>query len=77
MITSGRMPVAKQNVRVIPTSEDTDFSALVERYSTDADLVILGFTEDRLIERGIELLTRYPTLQDTLFVSAQERVSIE
>ncbi|MFC1640243.1 amino acid permease, partial [Gemmatimonadota bacterium] len=77
MITSGRLPVAKQNVRVIPTDADTDFSALVERYSTDADLVILGFTEDRLLERGVELLTRHPTLQDTLFVSAQERVSIE
>ena len=77
MITSGRLPVAKHNVRVIPTNDNTDFSALVERYSTDADLVILGFTEERLIERGMELLTRYPTLQDTLFVSAQERVSIE
>jgi hypothetical protein len=77
MITSGRLPVAQQNVRVIPTDENTDFEALVERRSTDADLVILGFTEERLIERGMELLTRHPTLQDVLFVSAQERVSIE
>jgi len=77
MITSGRLPVAKHNVRVIPTDEDTDFEALVERRSSDADLVILGFTEERLIERGTELLTRHPTLQDTLFVSARERVSIE
>jgi hypothetical protein len=77
MITSGRLPVAKHNVRVIPTDENTDFSALVERYSTDADLVILGFTEDRLLERGVELFTRHATLQDALFVAAQERVSIE
>ncbi len=77
MITSGRLPVAKHNVRVIPTDENTDFEALVERRSSDADLVILGFTEERLIERGTELLTRHPTLQDTLFVSARERVSIE
>ncbi len=77
MITSGRMPVSKHNVRVIPTDENTDFEALVERRSSDADLVILGFTEDRLIEKSTELLTRHPTLQDTLFVSAQERVSIE
>jgi len=77
IITSGRLPVAKQNVRVFPTDETTDFSALVERHSSDADLVILGFTEERLLERGNELLTRHPTLQDALFVSAQERVSIE
>jgi hypothetical protein len=77
MITSGRLPVPKHNVRVIPTDADTDFEALVERRSSDADLVILGFTEDRLIEKGMDLLTRFPTLQDTLFVSAQEQVSIE
>ncbi len=77
MITSGRLPASMQNVRVFPTDENTDFAALVERRSSDADLVILGFTEERLIEKGVELLQRHPTLQDTLFVSAQERVSIE
>lgn len=77
MIASGRIPVARQNVRVIPTDETTDFAALVERHSSDADLVILGFTEERLQTRGTELLTRHPTLPDVLFVSAQERVSIE
>ena len=77
MMTSGRLPVAKKNVRVIPTDENTDFAALVKHRSSDADLVILGFTEERLRKRGMELLVRHPELQDTLFVSAEERVSIE
>jgi hypothetical protein len=77
MITSGRLPVSKKNVKVIPTDERSDFTRLVQSRSAEADLVILGFTEQRLQEKGSELLLRHPELSDVLFVSAQERVRIE
>ena len=54
-----------------------DFAALVEKRSYAADLVILGFTQARLQEKGMELLLRHPVLQDVLFVSAEERIFIE
>jgi hypothetical protein len=62
---------------VIPTDERSDFRRLVQTRSAEADLVILGFTEPRLREKGTELLLRHPDLSDVLFVSAQERVLIE
>jgi hypothetical protein len=77
MITSGRLPMTKKNVRVIATDERSDFERIVESRSADADLVILGFTEERLQEKGIELLLRHPALKDVLFVSAEQRVRIE
>lgn len=77
MITSGRLPVRKRNVKVIATDENTSFAQLVESRSAEADLVILGFTEERLREKGMELLLRYPGLRDVLFVSAEQRVRIE
>jgi hypothetical protein len=77
MITSGRLPVSKKNLRVIPTDEKSDFTRLVQSRSSDADLVILGFTEERLREKGIDLLQRHTALKDVLFVSAEERVKIE
>jgi len=77
MITSGRLPVRKRNVEVIATDENTSFAQLVESRSAEADLVILGFTEERLREKGMELLLRYPGLRDVLFVSAEQRVRIE
>jgi len=77
MITSGRLPVSKKNVRVIPTDERSDFNRLVQTRSAEADLVVLGFTEQRLREKGTDLLLRHPDLTDVLFVSAQERVLIE
>jgi hypothetical protein len=77
MITSGRLPVQKRNVRVIATDERSDFASLVRSRSEEADLVILGFTEERLREKGMDLLLRHPDLSDVLFVSAEERVRIE
>jgi len=77
MITSGRLPVRKRNVKVIATDEKSSFAQLVESRSAEADLVILGFTEERLREKGMELLLRYPSLRDVLFVSAEQRVRIE
>ncbi len=77
MITSGRLPMSKKNVRVYGTDERSDFAQLVRSRSADADLVILGFTDERLRDKGSELLMRHPDLKDVLFVSAEERVRIE
>jgi hypothetical protein len=77
MITSGRLPITRKNLQVIGTDERSDFNQLVESRSGTADLVILGFTTERLAEKGTELFQRHPALHDALFVSAQERVVIE
>ena len=77
MISEGRLPIAAKNLQVIPTDDRVDFDALVENRSSSADLVILGFTEDRLKEKGADLLLRHPNLQDVLFVSAEETIFIE
>ena len=77
MISEGRLPIAGKNLQIIPTDDRVDFAALVEKRSYSADLVILGFTEARLKERGSDLLLRHPILQDVLFVSAEETIFIE
>jgi amino acid transporter len=76
MISEGRLPIAQTNLQIIPTDDRVDFNALVEKRSYAADLVILGFTESRLRERGKDLLLRHPVLQDVLFVSAEETIFI-
>ena len=77
MISEGRLPIAHKNLQVIPTDDRVDYNALVENRSASADLVILGFTEGRLREKGVDLLLRHPSLQDVLFVSAEETIFIE
>jgi hypothetical protein len=77
MISEGRLPIARGNLRIIGTDDTVDFQGLVERVSVGADLVILGFTEARLREKGAEIFQRMPTLTDVLYVAAEERIFIE
>jgi amino acid transporter len=77
MILSGRLPISTKNLRVIPTDADVDFDELVARSSSDADLVIFGFTEERSTEKGDALFRRHPDLKDVLFVSAVQQILIE
>lgn len=77
MIDSGRLPISRKNLRIIPTDEAVDFDELVATRSAHADLVIFGFTKERLKERGVELFMRHQSLHDVLFVSAEQQVLIE
>ncbi len=77
MVASGRIPVSPRNLVILPTDAQADFSDLVAEHSARADLVLLGFTTDRLLEKGVELLQRHPDLGDVLFVCAQRSVRIE
>ncbi len=76
-ISEGRLLISEKNVLVIPTEDDIDFERLVEARSGTADLVLLGFTSERLERRGAELFERFPNLRDVLFVSAEETIFID
>ena len=77
MITAGRIPISEKNVRIIPTDERVNYDSLVQSRSSDADLVILGFTDEQLENKSIEHFHRHPELKDVLFVSARQRILIE
>jgi amino acid transporter len=77
MITLGRLPIAAKNLQIIGTDADVDFDALVESRSSLADLVILGFTRERLAEKGSAVFLRHPTMAECLFVAARQRILIE
>jgi len=76
MITSGRLPISAKNLRVIGTDGNEDFERVVHLRSSGADLVIFGFTRERLAARGSELFTRYEDLADVVFVAAREDIAI-
>jgi len=77
LIEAGRLPISLKNLRIIPTDDAVDFQQLVARRSHLADLVVLGFTRERLKEKGVELLRRHADLGEVLFVSAAERIAID
>jgi hypothetical protein len=77
MMAEGRLPASPKNVEMIATDDRIDFSRLVETKSGDADLVILGFTRERLAQKGPDLLRRHPGLNEVLWVSGMEPVAME
>jgi hypothetical protein len=77
MITEGRLLISEKNILVIATDDGIDFERLVEARSESADLVLLGFTSERLERRGPEIFQRFHSLRDTLFVSAEEQIDID
>jgi amino acid transporter len=77
MIREGRIPVSPRKVEIIGTDDRIDFSSLVQAKSSEADLVVMGFTEERLRQKGAELLMRHPSLNEVLWVAAHERISME
>lgn len=76
MIESGRLPISRKNLRIFPTDDKVEFGRLVEQNSAEADLVIFGFTEARLREKGPDLFRRHASLRDVLFVSADQEILI-
>lgn len=77
MVATGRIPVSARNLIILPTDADASFTELVQEHSARADLVMLGFTIDRLRDKGVELLQRHPGLGDVLFVSARRPQHID
>ncbi len=77
MIGEGRLLISEKNLRVFPTDDRTDFQRLVEAKSASADLVLLGFTQKKLQEKGVGVFEKHGGLRDVLFVSAEERIFIE
>ena len=77
LIEEGRIAISGRKIKVFPTDDRIDFSKLVEAKSADADLVLMGFTEQRLKGKGAELLLRHPKLNEILWVSARESIAIE
>ncbi len=77
LVTEGRIPISSQNISIVPTDPTTDFSQVVQHVSASADLVLLGFTQERLQDKGTDILLRHPELGEVLWVSAAQRISIE
>ncbi|MEO8196626.1 MAG: amino acid permease [Thermoanaerobaculia bacterium] len=77
LIEAGRLPIASRNLQIVPTDDASNFEELVASRSSHADLVLLGFTREKLLQRGPDYLRRHPKVGDVLFVSAAERITIE
>lgn len=70
LTSSGRLPISAKNIRVIATDEGVDRKQLVNDFSMDADLTLLGFHESMIkSDKGIEMFEGYDNVGNILFVN--------
>ncbi len=77
MLEAGRIPISEKNVRMLSLDDPADFDAVVEERAGDADLVLLGLTDERLETEGADLFLRHMELKEVLFVTAREQILME
>jgi hypothetical protein len=68
LIKTGRLPISRSNVTMIPY-EAGNRKEVIKKYSSDADLTLIGFTSD-MLKKIEELSEGYEDLGNILFVSA-------
>lgn len=69
LTSSGRLPISANNIIVLPIDENKKRVDLINEYSSDADLTLLGFHEGMVkTENDVEIFERYDKLGNILFV---------
>ncbi|MBD3288325.1 amino acid permease, partial [candidate division KSB1 bacterium] len=77
LIEQGRIPISHNNVQKIPFSKKTErYESLVSDHSTNADLVIMGFSLEKLTQQQGEFFKRFENIKDILFVRAGQKIVI-
>ncbi len=77
LIDQGRIPISQKNVQKIPWDKKVrTYENLVCENSECADLVIMGFSLDKLTQESGEFFKRFPNIKDLLFVKAGQKIMI-
>ena len=75
-IATGRLPIPARNVQALPSDDASSFHTLMSTYSRDADLILLGFQQDVLKNKGTQLFTELDLGKDILYINANQSITI-
>lgn len=69
-IAAGRLPITLANIEFVMIDEEHSFCDLVEKYSSQAGLTIIGFHEDQIQWNLASFFTEFNARGDILFVNS-------
>ena len=70
LIQNGRLPISPNNIELIAKDENTPIKKIINKYSSKADLTIIGFRNEVIKTQQSELFSGYDKLGNTLFVNS-------
>lgn len=77
MIDRGRIPISPKNVQKMPWNKKVQtYEALISEHSEDADLVIMGFSFNKLTQEQGAFFKRFKSINEILFVRSGQRIVI-
>lgn len=77
LIDMGRIPISVKNVRKIPWDKSAkSYEALVTEHSDSADLVIMGFSVQKLTKEEGAFFKRFGNINEILFLRAGQQIAI-
>lgn len=76
LIKAGRLPISAQNVNIIKKDEDRNVKSIINEYSKDSDLTIIGFRSEAVKQLGKELFDGYEDIGNVLFVNSTKSKEI-
>ncbi|MFC2084628.1 amino acid permease [Bacteroidota bacterium] len=76
LILTGRLPLTEKNIDIIPRDENVSFKSVVNEYSKEAALTIVGFKEEQLKHESQEVFSRFDKVGDVLFIDAYKAKEI-
>ncbi len=69
LCSSGRLPISAKNINVITLDESINKKTLINQYSVDADLTLIGFHESSIKTDGDTIFEGYDNIGNILFVN--------
>ncbi|WP_321299747.1 amino acid permease [Marinifilum fragile] len=76
LIKSGRLPISPSNIQLINANYANKKQVIMSK-SMDADLSILGFNHEEVVEEGVDLFTGFEDMGNILFVSSYKEIKIK
>ena len=77
LIDEGRIPISRKNLQKIPWDKNkTSYEKMVIQHSESADLVIMGFSLQKLKKEKGDFFKKFGNVKDILFVRAGQKIVI-
>ncbi|GAA4820253.1 Na-K-Cl cotransporter [Algivirga pacifica] len=77
LIATGRLPISKDRVTMIPQSENVEPKTIINKESVTADLTIIGIRPESIKKSNEQVFTGYDDIGDVLFIHTSNRKEIK
>lgn len=73
---TGRLPISANNIKIVVLEDGISKKQMINQYSVDADLTIIGFHDSLLDSKGARIFEGYDDIGTILFLSTLEKKQI-